>query len=93
VDQIPVFVKGETLLPVAAPVECVTPATEFALTVHVFAEKAASFVLYEDDGTTFDFEKGKQNRLELRWDGKAGQVVRSGQYDGPSRYRIVGWEP
>ncbi len=92
VDQIPVFVKGETLLPLAAPVECVTPATEFALTVHVFAEKGASFVLYEDDGTTLDFDKGKQNRFELRWDGKTGHTARSGNYDGSSRYRILGWD-
>ena len=92
VDQIPVFVKGGTLLPLAAPTECVTPATEFALTNYAFGAKPAPFVLYEDDGVTFDFEKGKQNRIELRWDdGQAGHMTKTGNYSGPSRYKIVQW--
>lgn len=91
VDQIPVFVKGGTLLPLAEPVEYVTPTTEFALTVHAFGAQPASFNLYEDDGETFDFEKGKQNRIELRWDGQAGHVTKGGDYQGPSRYKIVRW--
>jgi len=91
VEQIPVFVKGGTLLPLAEPVEYVTPATEFALTVHAFGAQPAAFNLNEDDGETFDFEKGKQNRLELRWDGQTGRVTKTGDYQGPSRYRIVRW--
>ena len=90
-DQIPVFVKGETLLPLAASVECITPTTEFALTVHAFGAKPAPFVLYEDDGVTFDFEQGKLNRIELRWDGATGQVAKTGNYAGPSRYKMVQW--
>jgi alpha-D-xyloside xylohydrolase len=90
-EQIPVWVKGGTLLPLAEPVECVTSATEFALTVHAFGAKPSPFMLYEDDGVSFDFEKGKQNRLELRWDGQTGQATKSGDYTGPSRYKILRW--
>src|ERR1019366_10099703 len=80
VDQIPVFVKDGTLLPLAEPMECVSPATEFALTVHAFGAKPAPFVLYEDDGVTFNFEQGQQNRIELRWDGQTGRTTKTGNY-------------
>jgi alpha-D-xyloside xylohydrolase len=90
-EEIPVFVKANTLLPVAEPVECVRPDTEFALTIQLFGAKPGRIVLYEDDGVTFDFEKGKQNRLELSWDGKSGMTIKTGDYTGPSRYKIVRW--
>jgi alpha-D-xyloside xylohydrolase len=91
VDQIPVFVKDGTLLPLAEPMECVSPATEFALTVHVFGAKPAPFVLYEDDGVTFNFVQGQQNRIELRWDGEIGHTTKTGNYSGPSRFKSVQW--
>jgi alpha-D-xyloside xylohydrolase len=53
--------------------------------------KPAPFVLYEDDGVTFDFEQGQQNRIELRWDGQTGRTTKTGNYSGPSRYKIVQW--
>ena len=90
-DEIPVFVKGDTLLPLADPVECVKPDTEFAVTVQVYGPKPRKCVLYEDDGTTFDFEKGVQNRIVLRWDGQTGAASKTGNYTGPSRYRIKNW--
>jgi len=91
-EQIPVFVKGGTLLPLAEPVEYVQPETEFALTVRVYGAGSKPCILYEDDGTSFDFEKGRQNRLTLTWDGQAGQVQKAGGYAGPSRYKVSRWE-
>ena len=91
VDQIPVFVRGDCLLPLAEPVECVKPETQFEIRVGVYGSKPPKFVLYEDDGVTFDFEKGQQNRITLNWDGKSGAVEKSGAYRGPSRYKIIEW--
>ncbi len=85
VEQIPVFVKSGTLLPLAEPVEYVAPTTEFALTVRVYGAKPKPFVLYEDDGVTFDFEKGVQNRVTL----KLGRLVRRREQDR----RLQGPEP
>ncbi len=90
-EQIPVFVRGDTLLPLAEPVEFVAPETEFALAVHVFGARPRPFVLYEDDGVTLDFERGAQNRVELSWDGREGRTTKTGDYRGPSRYKIVTW--
>ena len=92
VDEIPVFVKGGSLLPLAKPVEFVMPQTQFELTVGVYGEKPAKYFLYEDDGVTFDFEKGQQNRIELTWDGQRVAASKTGDYSGPSRYKVIGWK-
>jgi alpha-D-xyloside xylohydrolase len=91
-DQIPVYVKGDTLLPLAAPVEHFTPATRYDITVHAFGSRPAPFVLYEDDGTTLDFERGAQNQVTLAWDGTAGTETSAGRYSGGPRYRVVDWQ-
>ena len=57
----------------------------------MYGAKPAKYFLYEDDGVTFDFEKGKQNRIELRWDGQSGTTSKTGDYSGPGRYKIVRW--
>ena len=90
-DQIPVFVKAGSLLPIARPVEHVTPDTCFDLTVAEFGNNPATFTLFEDDGITNDYAQGKQNQIELNWDGKRGTVHKSGDYAGPPRYSVSGW--
>jgi alpha-D-xyloside xylohydrolase len=91
-DQIPLYVKDNVLLPLAKPIEHVDPSTCFELTVQVFGTNPAGCTLYEDDGVSFDFMQGKQNRLDLEWKNGAGTVQRSGGYAGPSRYQVVGWQ-
>jgi len=92
-EEIPIFVREGTLLPLAEPVECVGPDTTFELTVHVFGNRPATFELYEDDGVTHNHDRGKQNRVVLQWNGQAGTVTRAGGYKGPERYRVVEWKP
>ena len=91
IGQIPVFVKSGSMIPVAKPVEHIDPDTCFSLTVQVFGKQRAPFVLYEDDGLTYDYEKGIRNRLTLRWDGRQGTVDRTGTYRGAKRYTVEGW--
>lgn len=91
VDQIPVFVKGNSLLPLAEPVEFVAPDTRFKVTVRVYGSHPREFILYEDDGVTRNFANGRQNRVELRWNGSRGAVKTDGGYDGPARYEIIRW--
>ncbi len=92
IEEIPVFVKGGTLLPLAKPVDFVGAKTTFDVTVTAFGSPTTPFTLYEDDGVSYDYAQGKQNRLGLSWDGDKGAVTRSGGYSGPARYRIVEWK-
>jgi alpha-D-xyloside xylohydrolase len=92
VGQIPLFVKGGTLLPLAEPVEFVKPDTCFNLTVYVVGEKPADFTLYEDDGISTAYANGEQNQIQLRANGDNHSIQRNGNYHGPERYKITGWK-
>jgi alpha-D-xyloside xylohydrolase len=91
-DRMPVFVKENSLLPLARPVEHVTRETQFELTVRVYGERAEPFRLLEDDGFSFGFERGELSWLQLSWDPEAGgHEERQGSY-AVRRYRVAGWE-
>jgi len=89
--DVPLFVKADALLPVAAPVQHVARDTVFDLTVQVYGKPREPFVLFEDDGESFAYERGAGSRVALAWDGTAGTVARDGEYEG-ERYRVAGWE-
>jgi alpha-D-xyloside xylohydrolase len=91
--QIPVYVKDNTLLPMARPMEFVLPESRFEITVRVYGTAPAAFTLFEDDGVSFDFERGAQNQITLSWSGdKGGQTAKTGKYEGPARYTITEWK-
>ncbi|HTB83606.1 MAG TPA: TIM-barrel domain-containing protein, partial [Candidatus Sulfotelmatobacter sp.] len=91
-EQIPLYVKAGTLLPLAQSVEHITADTVFDLTVHSFGPQPADFTLYEDDGISNAFVNGKQNQIRLHWEDSGSSASRAGGYSGPVRYRIANWQ-
>jgi alpha-D-xyloside xylohydrolase len=89
--QVPIFVKENTILPVAQPVEFVADDTVFEITARVYGDKPVPFTLFADDGVSLDFEKGRFNKVVLSWQDGKGSIERTGKFAG-RRYRIVGWE-
>jgi alpha-D-xyloside xylohydrolase len=92
-DQVPVFVKDNSLLPLAAPLQHVTKDSVFDLTVRVYGSAPAPFVLFEDDGETNDYLAGKQSRVTLSWGKDGGHVARAGGYTGSPRFKVSKWVP
>lgn len=92
IEQIPIFVKEGSLIPLAKPVEFITKNTCFEVTIYGYGEQCDEFLLFEDDGFTFDFTKGNYNHIHLKWnsDGHHG-AYKTGSYKS-DRYRIIGWE-
>ncbi len=91
VEQIPLCVKSGTLLPLAEPVEFYRNRTLcFNVTVNVVGDEPSDFTLYEDDGITSDYANGAQNQIVLHADGHS--VSKSGNYNGPARYKIGDWK-
>lgn len=88
--EVPVFVRDDTLLPVAAVVQHVAPDTVFDITVRVYGKAPRPFTLFEDDGESYAYEQGQFNRVVLAWKDERGTVERHGPY-GPTRYRIKEW--
>ncbi|MEP7279238.1 MAG: TIM-barrel domain-containing protein [Bacteroidota bacterium] len=89
--QVPIFVKENTILPVAKPVEFVTGETIFEVTARIYGDKPSPCTLYEDDGVSFDYEKGIVNKVILSWNNGKGNIKREGEFKG-KRYKIVNWD-
>ncbi|HPO14681.1 MAG TPA: glycoside hydrolase family 31 protein [Candidatus Hydrogenedentes bacterium] len=89
--DVPLFVKENSLLPVATPVERVARDTIFDLTVCVYGDTPAPMALIEDDGETYNYERGQFNRVILAWEKGKIMVTREGNFP-ETRYRINAWK-
>jgi alpha-D-xyloside xylohydrolase len=90
-DEIPMFVKDGTILPLASPVEYITPGTVFDLHCRVYGSPDKSVRLFEDNSYTFDFERGQFNWVNLSWNGKKVFLDHTGKFKG-ILYKLVDWK-
>src|SRR6202012_5452386 len=81
-DELPLFVKEGTVLPLAKPLEYLKQGTQFDITCFAFGDNAAGS-LFEDDGYTFDYEKGAYTKVALTWTAGKGAASHKG-----AEYRI-----
>jgi alpha-D-xyloside xylohydrolase len=66
-DKIPLFVKDGGIIPmIAANRTAPTKGTTNDLEVRHYGEKEGTFWLYDDDGESFDFEKGSYSLVEIK---------------------------
>ncbi len=90
-DQLPLYVKANTLLPIAEPMNHVSKSATFKIKVKVYGNAPVPINLFEDDGETMDFAKGAQSRLVLAWQSGKGSANRTGSF-ATKRYDITSWE-
>lgn len=77
-EKIPVFVKDGGIIPMMKPVTRAPEAGEkYDLIVRVYGQIPSTFRLYDDDGTTFNYEKG-----EYSWREIAVEKLRNGKLKG-----------
>ena len=90
-DQVPLFVKANTILPLAQPVSYVTPGTVFQVSCRIYGKPAGATQLFEDNSYNHDYTQGRYNWVGLSWNGKKGLVARKGGY-AKKLYEITGWQ-
>jgi alpha-D-xyloside xylohydrolase len=77
IERIPVFVRAGSIVPIGADVQ--STATKQAISeIRVYPGKDGEFALYDDDGASYDYEKGKGTLTRLRWDNAKGALSVSG---------------
>jgi len=89
-DQIPLFVKEGTILPLAKPEQYITRNTIFEITCHVYGNNCTPAFLFEDNAYTNDYQKDKFNWISLEWNGKKGKLTSKGNYKKHC-YKIIDW--
>ncbi len=82
----PVFVRDNTLLPLAEPVVTLDSNTVFNVHLAAYGGHPRPCQLREDDGTTFDYEQGKWATITAHPDG----TVDRPEHGQPKRYQIIG---
>jgi alpha-D-xyloside xylohydrolase len=90
-DELPVFVKEGTILPLAKPVEYITPATVFELECRVYSKNPRPVILFEDDGYTFNYAQQQFNTVLLNWNKNKLSMVKQGSFKH-SMYKLVSWK-
>jgi alpha-D-xyloside xylohydrolase len=67
-DAIPVFVRTGSIVPVGPELQHTGEKPADPLTLYVYGGANGAFTLYEDQGTTYDYEKGAFSEIPVRWD-------------------------
>jgi alpha-D-xyloside xylohydrolase len=89
-DQIPLFVKEGTILPLAKPVQYITPETVFEITCHIYGNNCKPGLLFEDNSYTLDYQKNQFNWISLELLDNIGKVTKTGKYKG-NGYKVLAW--
>jgi alpha-glucosidase len=66
-ETMPIYVKAGAIIPVGPVKQHTSEASDEPLTLRVYPGADGSMTLYEDDGVSFDYEKGSFTRIEGSW--------------------------
>ena len=94
-DKIPVFVPEGSILPVGPEMEWSDQKKAELIDLYVYAGKDGSYTLYEDEGTNYNYEKGKYAMINFKYNDAQKTVTiaaRKGSFDGmlqKRRFNIV----
>jgi alpha-D-xyloside xylohydrolase len=66
-DAIPVYVRAGSIVPIGPELQYVSEKSADPVTLYVYAGADGAFTLYEDQGLTYDYQKGELSEIPLRW--------------------------
>ena len=88
-DRIPLYVRAGSILPVGPELQYTDEKPADPITLLVYTGADGRFSLYEDDGTSYGYERGEFARIPLRWDERRRTLIigrREGSFPGmPAR--------
>ena len=84
-DRVPMFVRAGSILPLGPEMQYVGEKAWDQLEIRVYPGADGSFVLYEDEGDGYNYEKGAYSTITFSWNDKARKLtigVRKGDFPG-----------
>jgi alpha-D-xyloside xylohydrolase len=94
-ERIPVFVREGSIIPYGPEMQYSDERPAADITLYVYAGSNGSFQLYEDEGTNYNYEKGKYATIDITYDDAAKTLTfgkRQGSFNGmlkERRFHIV----
>lgn len=90
-ERIPLFVREGSIIPVGPDIQYATELQPEQITLFVYAGQNGQFTLYEDEGTNYNYEKGKYSTIQISYN-EAQQTLtigdRKGEFDGMKERRL-----
>ena len=89
-ERIPLYVRAGSILPLGPEMQWSDEKPAEEIRLYVYAGADADFTLYEDDGLTFAYEKGRYAMIPIHWDDASRTLTvgeRSGSFPGMLQQR------
>ncbi|MBR6188404.1 MAG: glycoside hydrolase family 31 protein [Prevotella sp.] len=89
-ERIPVFVPEGSIIPFGPAMQWSDEQPAELINLYVYAGRDAQFTLYEDEGTNYNYEKGRYATIDITYDDASRTLTigkRSGQFDGILKQR------
>ena len=89
-EKIPVFVREGAIVPFGPEIEWSDEKPAETINLYVYTGKDADFLLYEDEGTNYNYEKGKYATINISYNEASKTLTlgkRSGEFDGMLKQR------
>ncbi|SEW11516.1 alpha-D-xyloside xylohydrolase [Prevotella sp. khp7] len=89
-EQIPVFVREGAIIPFGPEMQWSDERPAELINLYVYAGQNGSFQLYEDEGTNYNYERGKYATIDITYDDATRTLsfgARKGQFPGMLKSR------
>jgi alpha-D-xyloside xylohydrolase len=83
--RMPLFVRAGSIVPVGPDIQYTAEKPGDPITLFVFTGADGTFALYEDDGVSYEYEKGQFSYIPIRYDAAQGKLIigaRTGSFTG-----------
>jgi alpha-glucosidase (family GH31 glycosyl hydrolase) len=96
-EEIPVFVKDGAIIPLMPPLlHAPAAGQKFDLEIRYYGSKPGHYMIYDDDGETFDYEKGvfswREINITKNKKGKFSGTISRAEKGKPDNIGIVTWK-
>nr|HPR59354.1 glycoside hydrolase family 31 protein [Prolixibacteraceae bacterium] len=91
IDQIPLFVKAGSIVPMGPVVQYSDQDSNETLEICIYEGANGEFILYEDEGDNYNYEDGKYSEITFVWNDDAKTLTingRNGSYNGMNENRV-----
>ena len=89
-ERIPVYVREGSIIPFGPEIEWCDEKPAELINLYVYEGADGEFMLYEDEGTNYNYEKGKYATIGIRYDNAKKEIVigkRQGTFNGMLKNR------